>query len=216
MAVPTNYKEGDIRGVDVSHHQGVINWQKVSASGVVYAYTKATESIGFMDSRFATNFAGMKSNGILRGAYHFFRPKRDAKAQAENFIDVVKHVEPGDLPPALDVEVDDGKTPGVIIKGVRTWLETVEQAFGRTPAIYTSASFWNSKLGGTEEFGEHPLWVAHYTDKPKPAVPKGFATFDIWQFTDSGAGAVNGITSTKLDLNRFNGTMDQLRKLAGL
>ncbi|HEY0380474.1 MAG TPA: GH25 family lysozyme [Pyrinomonadaceae bacterium] len=215
-AEPKNFNPGDIRGVDVSHFQGTINWQKVAASNVVYAFAKATDGLGLIDTHFADNYAGMQSNGILRGAYHFFRPKLDAKAQADSFLHVVKQLKPGDLPPALDVEVDGGKPASVIIKGVRTWIDEVEKALGRTPIIYTGGSFWNTKVAGTGEFAENPLWVAHYTFKPKPNMPKGFANFTIWQFSSKGIGAVGGINGQGLDLDRFNGTMDDLRKLAGL
>jgi lysozyme len=216
MAKPTKFNQGDIRGIDVSHFQGVVNWQKVAASNVMFALAKATEGVGSKDIMFTANFAGMKSAGIFRGAYHFFRPKSDAKAQADTFLHVVSRLDPGDLPPAIDVEVNDGKSASAIISGVRTWIQEVEQALGRTPMIYTTASFWNANLNGTSEFNGHPLWVAHYTDKAKPNLPKGFDTFAIWQFTDIGVGAVSGVNGAGLDLDRFNGTVDDLRKLAGL
>ena len=213
---PSNFNPNDIRGIDVSHFQGTINWQKVAASNVAFAYTKATDSVGFKDTHFTANYDGMKSNGILRGAYHFFRPKADAKAQADSFLHVVKELKPGDMPPTLDVEKDDGKSPAVIIKGVQVWLDEVEKALGRTPIIYTFGNFWNTKLAGTSEFSEHPLWIAHYTSKPKPIMAKGFSKFTIWQFTSEGGGAVGGISGKGLDLDRFNGTLEELRKLAGL
>jgi lysozyme len=213
---PTNFNEGDVRGVDVSHHQAVINWQKVAASGVAFAYTKATESVGFKDTFFTANYNGMKNAGIFRGGYHFFRPNADAKAQADSFLNVISKLEPGDLPPALDVEVNDNKSAKVIVAGVATWLEEVEKALGRTCVIYTSASFWNANLGGTSQFNGHPLWVAHYTNKPKPNIPTGFDNYTIWQFSEIGGGAVNGINGSAVDLDRFNGTLDDLRKLAGL
>ncbi|HWT02948.1 MAG TPA: GH25 family lysozyme [Pyrinomonadaceae bacterium] len=216
---PKNYNPGDIRGIDVSHYQGTINWQKVAASNVVFGIAKATDGLGLKDTHFTDNYEGMRSNGILRGAYHFFRPKLDAKAQADSFLHVVKQLKPGDLPPALDVESDGGKPASVIIKGIRTWIDEVEKALGRTPMIYTGGFFWNSKVAGTDEFAENPLWVAHYTSKPKPNMPKGFPAYAIWQFTSKGGAAVSGINTgpgKDLDLDRFNGTMDDLRKLAGL
>ncbi len=213
---PTGYNEGDIRGIDVSHFQGVINWQKVAASNVAFAYTKATDGIGAQDTFFTSNYAGIKSNGILRGAYHFFRPQLDAQAQADSFLHVVKQLEPGDLPPTLDVEVNGNKSASLIVKGVTTWIAAVEQALGRTPIIYTNAAFWNSQVGGSSAFAEHPLWIAQYTSRPKPNIPQGFTNYTMWQFTSTGVHAVNGINGAGLDLDRFNGTLDDLRKLAGL
>ncbi len=98
-----------VRGIDVSHFQGIINWQKVAAARLTFAFAKATEGVGLKDTHFTANYAAIKSNGILRGAYHFLRPGCDA-AQADSFLHVVKQLEPDDLPPIWDVEVDDGKT----------------------------------------------------------------------------------------------------------
>ena len=211
---PTTFNADDkVRGIDVSHNNGTIDWQKVAAAGIAFAFAKATESTGFVDPQFNTNYAAMKSNGLLRGSYHFFRPKSDAQAQAQNFLKVVPQLGPGDLPPTLDVEVNDGKSASDIIQGVQQWLETVGSALGCKPIIYTSASFWNANLSGTNQFADHPLWVAHYTSKAQPNIPQGFTGYTIWQFTEQGT--ISGI-SGNADLDRYNGTLDQLRKLAGL
>ncbi len=116
--------------------------------------------------------------------------------------------------PTTFADTDAVREVAVIINGVQKWLDTVEAALGRTPIIYTSASFWNAKLNGTAQFASHPLWVAHYTFKPKPNIPQGFAKHTIWQFSEKGT--VNDINSNQVDLDRFNGTLEDLRKLAGL
>jgi lysozyme len=212
---PTTFSDNDlVRGIDVSHHQSIIDWQKVASYGIVFAFAKATEGVGLQDTHFTANYAAMKSSGILRGAYHFFHPGSDASAQANSFLRVVKQLEPGDLPPTLDVEVDDGKSDKVIINGIQQWLDSVEAALGQRPIIYTSASFWNSKVSGTSRFADYPLWVAHYTFKPNPNIPNGFEDYTIWQFTE--LGTIDGIDDNNVDLNRFNGTLEDLRKLAGL
>tara|TARA_Y100001933_G_scaffold248756_1_gene283035 strand:+ start:378 stop:620 length:243 start_codon:yes stop_codon:yes gene_type:complete len=61
-------------GIDVSHHQGAIDWAKVKAAGVHYCFMKATEGSTFKDKRFDFNWNQAKAHGIIRGAYHFFRP----------------------------------------------------------------------------------------------------------------------------------------------
>src|SRR5262245_44128113 len=93
------------RGIDVSHHQGQVDWARVAASGIRYAFMKATQGAGFIDSRFVANWAGAALNGVVRGAYHFFDPGATAAQQFENFTNVVS-LEPGDLAPALDLELD--------------------------------------------------------------------------------------------------------------
>ena len=116
--------------------------------------------------------------------------------------------------PTTFADTDAVRGVAVIINAVQKWLDTIETVLERIPIIYTSASFWNAKLNGTAQFASHPLWVAHYTFKPKPNIPQGFAKHTIWQFSEKGM--VNGINSNQADLDRFNGTLDDLRKLAEL
>ena len=210
---PTAFDSNDlVNGIDVSHNNANIDWKTVAADGIAFAFTKATEGKNFQDPQFNANYAAMKANSIIRGAYHFFRPSADAKAQAENLLEMVHALEAGDLPPALDVEVNDNQTPSAIISGIQLWLDVVGAALKCKPIIYTSASFWNANLNGTAQFAEHPLWVAHYTSKPQPNIPMGFSRYTIWQFSEQGV--VKGIKGN-VDLDRFNGSLDQLRTLAG-
>src|SRR5215218_9032286 len=77
------------RGVDVSHYQGNVDWAEVEAAGVGFAFLKATEGTTFTDRTFRRHWAALGETRILRGAYHRFRPGRDAAAQAEHFLAVV-------------------------------------------------------------------------------------------------------------------------------
>lgn len=199
-------------GIDVSHYNGVVDWKKVADSGIAFAYVKATEGTQTKDPQFSANYAGVKDNGLLRGAYHFFHPSLDAKAQSANFLQLVSILGAGDLPPALDVEIAENQNASTIAKGVQQWLDLVETALGRTPIIYTGASFWNANVGKTGNFAKYPLWVAHYTSKPSPNIPSAFTDYTLWQYSESGS--VAGITGTT-DLNRFKGGLDGLKGLAG-
>jgi lysozyme len=200
-----------IPGIDVSHHNGNVDWSRVAQAGIVFAFVKATEGSNVVDTHFEANYAGMKTNQILRGAYHFFRPSLDAQAQAANFLKRVPKLAAGDLPAALDVEVSDGQTPHTIVDGVQKWLNTVGAALGCVPLIYTSASLWNENVG-SKSFSKFPLWVAHYTNNSTPNLPAGFADYAFWQYSESGN--VAGVTGS-VDLDRFKGTVDELKQLAG-
>ena len=90
-------------GLDVSNHQGVIDWRSVPKDKVSFVYIKATEGGDWRDKSFARNWAEARQAGFQVGAYHFFTLCRDALTQARNFMDVVKP-HPGMLPPALDLE----------------------------------------------------------------------------------------------------------------
>lgn len=198
LATAPGLAGGPLPGIDVSHWQGTIDWNAVAADGVEFAFVKASEGGDYTDPRFAANWAGARRAGVIRGAYHFFRPQTDAMAQAAHFLRTVPFA-PGDLPPVLDVEVTDGRSMDAVAAGVRTWLQEVERATGRRPVIYTRASFWTAQMGGA--FGGYPLWVAHY-GVASPGIPAGWGGWTFWQHSD--AGRVDGI-SGGVDLNWFNG-----------
>ena len=212
-----------VLGIDVSNHNPPVDWQAVKNANISFAFAKVTEGATFKDKTFTTNWSGMKAAGILRGAYHFFRPAKTAEEQVDNFLQVVKKVlEPGDLPPVLDVEPwpkEVGEAWKNLafkdrINRVKTWLEKVEQATGEKPIIYTSPSFWREYMRDSQEFTDHPLWLAHYTSKPQPDVPAnnwGGNGYKIWQHTESGR--VSGV-SGPVDRNRFNGSFENLVALA--
>lgn len=202
-----------IPGIDVSHFQGAIDSAQVAGSGVVFAYIKASEGEFTKDPFYSTNYSSLRQNQVLRGAYHFFRPEVDAQAQASNFLAAVNQLTAGDLPPALDVEVTGEQSPSAIAAGMQQWLDAVQQSLGRTPVIYTSASFWNTALGGTAAFTGYPLWVAEYTSGPAPKIPTGFSNYAFWQYSQSGS--VPGISGS-VDEDWFNGSTNDLNQLAGL
>ncbi|MEO1372760.1 MAG: glycoside hydrolase family 25 protein [Cyanobacteria bacterium J06635_10] len=207
-------------GIDVSHHNGKsIDWQTVKSSDVSFAFVKATEGGTYEDKVFPSNWKHMKEAGIIRGAYHFFRPLKDAKLQAENFLAQIGNtLEIGDLPPVVDVEHYPDKVArewqqlslNQRIECVREWLEIVERATGVKPIIYTSPSFWKEYMNNLPVLTQYPLWLAHYTTKEQPNVPAnnwGGNGWTFWQYTENGT--VAGITG-KVDRNRFNGSFERL------
>jgi len=90
-----------------SHYDDVVDWTKVKASGRDFAIAKATEGDTFDDPQFATNWAAMKQAGVVRSAYHFFHSTDDPIVQADHLLSVMGPLEPGDLPPSLDLEVTE-------------------------------------------------------------------------------------------------------------
>jgi lysozyme len=198
-----------VQGIDVSERQGTVDWNAVKQAGKVFVFILATDGITWTDPDFATNWSGAKAAGLLRGAYHFYETDDDPTAQAQNFLSAVQ-LEPGDLPPVVDIErLDSGSTASQTVKDLQTWLDVVEQATGRTPIIYTSHGFWNSL--GTSAFGLYPLWIAEYGVQ-SPTLPAGWARWTFWQFSESGA--VAGISGS-VDLNVFNGSAAELAALGG-
>lgn len=206
IGIPTDYA---IHGIDVSRYQSLIAWEEVKAMKVEnirlgFAFIKATEGISNVDPQFRRNWKKAKNNDIIRGAYHFFIASRDGRMQAENFIKRVD-LEPGDLPPVLDVEQRNGVSKAQLRKEAKIWLEIVEAHYKVKPIIYTNVDFYNQHLGSG--FDGYPLWAAHYYEEEKPRIGRDWL---FWQHNDGGN--VNGIIS-KVDFNVFNGDSLQFRKL---
>ncbi len=211
-----------VPGIDVSYWQSGIDWPKVRATGQRFVLIKATEGETYADPTFNDDWNGAKLSGLLRTPYCFFHPKQDPKKQADEFVSVVKaQNDNGELPPAIDLEVNDGLTRDKIIPRVKTWLDEVEQAFGRKPFIYSGVSFLEtnlSELGGGPPawVKDYPFWLSwypsQYVDGMTPLMPRGWFTWTIWQYSDSGR--LNGI-NTKVNMDVFNGTLEQLYAFAG-
>ncbi len=210
MTEPTSASPAQTQGLDVSHFQGTVDWQQVAQAGYAFAFIKATDGITYTDPMFAANWSGAKAAGLLRGAYHFFEANDDPQQQAENFLNAVT-LEPGDLPPVLDVE--SSATSGqvataTIIQNIAAWLQAVEQATGLTPILYTNSGYWNSLA--TTALSSYPLWVAEY-GVTSPTLPLGWTSWTFWQLSQSGQ--IAGI-STAVDLDLFQGSLQDFQGLS--
>ncbi len=195
-----------LHGVDVSHHQKVIEWDSViNQKPVDFAFVKATEGHDFVDSLFCRNWDALKRLGIRRGAYHFFRAYGCGDEQANLFLSHVDML-PGDIAPVLDIECLDGIKPEVLVMEAKIWLEIVEKQLGVKPIIYSNQHFYETYLAG--QLDGFPLWIARYSDE-KPLLTSG-KNWDFWQFSNEGC--VDGICK-KVDLNVFPGTTEMLDRL---
>jgi lysozyme len=197
-----------IKGIDVYHGDNggsAIDWNKVKAAGISFAFAKATESTNFTDSMFATNWAGMKSAGIVRGAYHFFHADVDPTQQATFFLGAVGTLTKGDLL-VLDLETTNNQTQSTILSHAETFMAAVKSQSGVTPILYTSPAFLSSF--GT--LGQYPLWVANYSVSC-PTVPSAWKTYTFWQST--GSGSLSALSGA-VDLDTFNGTLSDLTSFA--
>lgn len=204
------YPDGySIRGIDISHHQGDIDWEKLSKANiggepVGFIFIKATEGGDHLDENFNDNFYQAREFGIIRGAYHYFKPHVPARKQAAYFLKQV-HLEEGDLPPVLDVEEKGDLTVEELREVSLTWLREVEKHYGVPPIIYTNYKFKRDYLN-TADFDKYPYWIAHYYVRSLSY--KG--PWKFWQHTD--CGRLDGIKE-KVDLNIYNGSMYDLHRL---
>ncbi len=199
-----------IQGVDVSVYQGTVDWTKVKAAGIDFAFARVSDGTGTLDTTFAANWKGMKAAGIVRGVYQFFEPGEDPVTQADLVMSQVKAAggfEPGDLPPVMDMEVTGGQTDATIQANMQSWLTEIEKAYGRNGIIYTNEST-STHFGG--KFTSYSLWVASW-GASCPTMPNGFTQWKFWQYADTGT--INGISGA-VDHDEFNGSLSDLQAWA--
>ncbi len=200
-----------LEGVDVSKWQGTVDWAAVRGAGKVFAVARISDGLTHPDLMFSANYAGIKAAGMIRGSYQFFEPAENALDQANMVLQAVGSLQPGDLPPILDVEVTGGVSQAQLRSQIHAWVDRVTQVLGREPFIYVSPAFWNSNVADTS-FGMNPLWIANY-NVSCPNVPATWSNWVFWQYSPSGT--VAGI-SGGADLDRFNGSLADLQALAGM
>ena len=206
VCMPCNY---EVHGIDISHYQGKIDWELLTHNReaqfpIHFIFLKATEGGDHGDDTFTQNFGQARKYGFIRGAYHYFIPKTDARKQADFFIRTVQLAK-GDLPPVLDVETTGKQSPQELKTAVKTWLDRVEAHYGVKPILYTSYKFKKRYLSDSI-FNAYPYWIAHYYVDSVRYEGK----WQFWQHTD--VGTVPGIEE-EVDLNVFNGTMEELLEL---
>jgi lysozyme len=196
--------ETKVEGVDVSHHNGAVDWEKLKAHGIVFMFAKITEGTSFIDPLYLDHIKHAKAAGLITGAYHFFHHNEDATAQAKHFIETVKKLQIPDLPLVLDWE-QQGGTKNQINEAMH-FLNIIELNFNRVPIIYGSTSFLEDfKLPNS--FDRYPLWLANYA---RPRVPKPWSKYTFWQ--DSEAKVYDGLKGS-FDHNWFDGSLADLKSL---
>jgi|GEM_PF-1195074 len=198
--------------VDVSHHQGLIDFEALAKAGCVGAFIKASEGRTHEDPRFRENWD--RSRALrFRAAYHFARidtdtaDPNDAHAEAQHFARVVgsMHGE-GVIMPWLDSEYFGSlgaNVPDNVNRNLdwsEQWIETCEAELGRSPGIYTGADVWSARWGRSDRFAHLALWQADHASEaglPEPMHVGSWRPF-VHQFT---ARAVVPGIKTRVDAN---------------
>ena len=202
-------------GMDVSSHQGAVNWTTAKANGALFAYVKATEGTTYQNPDFAQQYNGSFNVGLIRGAYHFALPDRSSGATQGNFF--VSHgggwsSDGKTLPPAIDLEYNPygascyGLSQSAMVAWIRDIANTVKSRTGRDPVFYTSTSWWTLCTGNNATFGNNPLWIPRYGSTTVGTLPASWTFQTIWQNADSGI--------FPGDQNKFNGAFDRVQAFA--
>jgi lysozyme len=199
-----------VRGIDISHYQGAIDWSKVKTDGLSFVYVKATEGADGVDDDFAANWAGAKGAGLARGAYHFYNFCKTGSEQAAQFIKTV----PADadaLPATIDLEESaDCKTrpsKAAFRKDLAAFVSKVQAAYGHRPILYLNYTIYNLYFKGEDD--AYKLWITDVKNAA-PEMPDN-APWTMWQY--GWHGTVAGIP-VEVDLDVFNGTPAMLASLS--
>lgn len=179
--IPPGYKSV---GLDVSHHQGVIDWdllftEKGFDTIIDFVYCKVTEGSDHIDTQWQRNRDYLNKHGISNGAYHYFNPKSLPRPQAAFFL-ANYQIRSIDLPPVLDVE-DEGFSDEDLRAKVLIWCEEIKKATGIKPIIYTSLNFYETKFRG--KMDGYNFWIAAYSREPQYMTDREVLH---WQFSESG------------------------------
>ena len=200
-----------MRGIDVSHYQGVIDWQTLSEQNIRFAFIKATEGSSTVDERFADNWNNVSRTELYAGAYHFFSFDSPASSQAALFIETVGNLE-GKLPPVIDIEYygDKRQSPPdqeAVAESLQELLVILEDEYDAKPIIYTTYPVYRRYIKG--HFDDYPLWIrnVYYTPDLSPGL-----NWQFWQYSDTAV--LNGYQGDEacIDMNAFSGTENQLRQ----
>lgn len=201
--IPLNHPSQPVRGVDVSHYQGDIDWPVLAGqAGIQFAYIKATEGSASVDERFAENWVSAREAGLRVGAYHFFSYDSPGASQAAHFIEVVP-VEPETLPPVIDVEFYGryDRSPALaeaVLPELRAMADALERHFGRAPVIYCTDKTYRLYIEGN--FGDCGIWIRSVYAPPR--APRDWV---FWQYSNRSRLKGYSGRESYIDMNVFYG-----------
>lgn len=199
-----NGHEKGLEGIDVSHYQGRIDWQRVAKEGGArYAYIKATEGEKLVDEYYSYNISEARKAGLAVGAYHFYRPQRGVESNFRNMTSVIKRQDI-DLLPIIDVESTGGVNSKRFLEDLKEFVKMVEKHYGCQPMLYTGQNFYNKHF---QNFLTDYCWMIAKYQEESPILLDGNSPC-MWQYTQHGR-----IPGVKGNVDRSRLMSDNLRHL---
>lgn len=194
---------------DSSSNDGYPNWDMAALMGVQVALTRAASTGAWVggkpsltrDTSLMHNAEGMYRNGIKRATYAWFDPRTKlvpAEAQAENYLEAIRDIGPGEIGPVLDLEATAVIRPSAGVGAdILKWLRIVERETGIRPRIYTNADFvqtalWNTSVQETW-LPCYEIIVAHWgASAPRVPAPWHPLSWRGWQYANNWIGKPYG------------------------
>lgn len=206
-----------IRGVDISYWQSNVNFDKMKTAGAEFAILRAYFSAS-KDQRFDEYYTGAGSAGILRGMYQFVDYRQSGETQAA-LVANLYNAKPTEIQPCCDLETYSAFGTYDRTKA----LAFLEPYVARIMASTMRKTLLYINLSTAQMLAPLPgwlvancdLWIAHWTTASNPAIGP-FSRWEMWQYTSKGTGTDYGVSSGNIDLDYYNGTLDDLRRWCGL
>lgn len=192
------WRPAGIQGMDVSSHQGNVNWPGAWTQGSRFAYVKATEALSYKNPYFNQQYLGSQSVGMVRGAYHFAIPSISSGAAQANYFVANGGGWSADgktMPPLLDIEYNPYSELGntcynmsaaQMVSWIRDFSNTMKAKTGRVPMIYTTTDWWSRCTGNSAAFADHPLHIASYNNVGAGTLPASWKYYSVWQYSSTG------------------------------
>lgn len=199
-----------VKGIDVSHHNPILNWKSLLDENITFAYIKSTEDTSHIDRNYIYNYELARETNIKVGAYHFYRFALSGKEQAHHFLRNSRF-NAGDLIPAIDVEHSalnvykkDGEYIDLVVKELKVLENELYEHFGVRPVIYTNRDCY--KLYIKNNFPENIIWMCDLHNEPSDDI----LNWRIWQFSHKGE--LPGVDG-HIDLNYYRHSFDEFKEL---
>ena len=198
-------------GIDISHHNVLLDWSGIKNSGASFSYIKLSEGVGTPDLKAGEHASIAKQNGFKIGYYHFCRPDTrnggtvisDATTEADEALSRMSVITKPDLPLVLDLEDEESWDTPLNSNEYLTWINTfikrIIDTSGKECMIYSRKEYLDRKLPPNHDLGKYRLWISLYsaTDCNKVKCPVGWNDWAMWQYCEHGVIGNNA----ELDIN---------------
>jgi lysozyme len=203
----------DVRGVDVSHYQGTIDWDVLAAQDLDFAWIKATEGASHTDPQFAASWAAATETSLLVGAYHFMSFESPGADQAAHLAAEVPAT-PGTLPPVIDLEFygsffEHHPTPDEVHAILDPLVDGIEEHYGAAPILYATEEAYDLYLAG--RYPDLPVWIRSVAWAPRLSDGRDWT---VWQYSNRDRLPGYDGVEPYIDMNVFAGTREELEALA--
>jgi lysozyme len=183
-----------LKGIDLSHHNEVADWQSILDEQIDIVYIKSSEGVDAPDNKALKHAQTAKDKGLKIGYYHFGRPDMhsggtvlsDSEAEADSVSSILSGLPEVDLPLVLDLEDTIKWDSPLNPQDYLNWIESFLKKYNKKVILYSRKGYLDEKLPNAHNLNL-PVWLSRYTrDYSQAIAPNGWTEWLGWQFTETG------------------------------